>query len=66
MMCIILIMMAGIDSQGLLSQGRSPKRGGGTGRSGIDTHKIDIIDNVQKKPPKCIERWEDEGRDMLE
>ena len=66
MMCIIIIMTAGIARQGLLSQGRSPKQGGGTSITGIDTHKIDRIDNVWMQPPKCIERWEDEGREMLE
>ena len=49
-------MTAGIARRGLLSQGRSPKRGGGTGRTSIGTHKIDSIDNVQNQPPKCIER----------
>ena len=57
-------MTAGIACRGLLSQGRSPKQGGGTDRTGIGTHNIDIIDNVRNQPPKCIERWEDEGREM--
>jgi len=41
------------------SQVWSPKRGGGTSRIGISTHKIDMIAKVWKQSPECIEVWEE-------